>query len=140
MATSKRDYYEVLGVDKNASEQDIKKAFRKLAMMYHPDRNKAKDAEAKFKEINEAYSVLSDKQKRATYDQFGHDGLNQQGFSSSSFDPFDIFNQFFGGSGGGVKFSFGDGEDDDNDIFSNIFGGGRRSTKDNKTMKLFLIV
>lgn len=129
MATSKRDYYEVLGVDKNASEQDIKKAFRKLAMMYHPDRNKAKDAEAKFKEINEAYSVLSDKQKRATYDQFGHDGLNQQGFSSSSFDPFDIFNQFFGGSGGGVKFSFGDGEDDDNDIFSNIFGGGRRSTK-----------
>ncbi len=125
MATSKRDYYEVLGLSKNANEQDIKRAFRKLAMQYHPDRNKAPDAEARFKEINEAYAVLSDPQKRRTYDQFGHEGLNQQGFTGGN--PFDIFNEFFGGQGG-MKFSFGgDGGIDIDDIFGGIFGGGRRT-------------
>lgn len=128
---AKRDYYEVLGISKTASEQDIKKAFRRLAMQYHPDRNKAPDAEEKFKEINEAYSVLSDKDKRATYDRFGFDGLNQQGFSSSQ-NPFDIFNDFFGGNQGGVKFSFGGDEGVDlEDIFGGLFGGGgrRRSSR-----------
>lgn len=133
MAT-KRDYYEVLGVNKSASQDDIKRAFRKMAMQYHPDRNKAPDAEAKFKEINEAYEVLSDQSKRQTYDQFGHDGLNQQGFSGGN--PFDIFNQFFGGRGGGVKFSFG-GDDDDGeggfgDIFGSFFGGGQRQSSRRK--------
>lgn len=130
---NKRDYYEVLGVAKNATEQDIKRAFRKLAMQYHPDRNKAPDAEEKFKEINEAYAVLSDPQKRSTYDSYGFDGLNQQGFSGGNVDPFDIFNQFFGGGqGGGVKFEFGgDGGIDIEDIFGGVFGGGgrRRSSR-----------
>ncbi len=125
MATTKRDYYEILGLSRDASEQDIKKAFRKLAMQYHPDRNKAPDAEAKFKEINEAYAVLSDPQKRSTYDRFGHEGLNQQGFTGAN--PFDIFNEFFGGEGG-VKFSFGGDDSGDifGDIFGGLFGGGRR--------------
>lgn len=123
---NKRDYYEVLGLSKDASEQDVKKAFRRLAMQYHPDRNKAPDAEEKFKEINEAYAVLSDKDKRATYDRFGFEGLNQQGFSAGN--PFDIFNQFFGGQGG-VKFSFGGDDDVDiGDIFGGLFGGGRRKS------------
>lgn len=128
---NKRDYYEVLGVSKSATDQEIKKAFRKLAMQYHPDRNKAPDAEEKFKEINEAYAVLSDPQKRATYDQYGHDGLNQQGFSGGG-NPFDIFNEFFGGgrggNGGGMHFEFGgngDGVDLD-DILGGFFGGGSR--------------
>jgi molecular chaperone DnaJ len=128
--STKRDYYEVLGVNKNASQDEIKRAFRKLAMQYHPDRNKAPDAEAKFKEINEAYEVLSDEKKRQTYNQFGHDGLNQQGFSGGN--PFDIFNQFFGGGrGGGVKFSFG-GDDEDGgfgDIFGSIFGNQRQTQR-----------
>ncbi|XQP55162.1 MAG: molecular chaperone DnaJ [Mycoplasmoidaceae bacterium] len=123
---NKRDYYEVLGISKDATEQDVKKAFRRLAMQYHPDRNKAPDAEEKFKEINEAYAVLSDKEKRATYDRFGFEGLNQQGFSAGN--PFDIFNEFFGGGGrGGVKFSFGGDEDVDlGDLFGGLFGSGRR--------------
>ena len=72
----KRDYYEVLGVSKNATPDEIKKAYRKLAMKYHPDVNKDPGAEDKFKEINEAYEVLSDEQKRQTYDQFGHAGMD----------------------------------------------------------------
>jgi molecular chaperone DnaJ len=129
---NKRDYYDVLGVNKNASQDDIKRAFRKMAMQYHPDRNKAPDAEARFKEINEAYEVLSDNSKRQTYDQFGHDGLNQQGFSGGN--PFDIFNQFFRGAGGGqggVHFSFGRDDEDGGlgDIFGSFFGGGRRQTR-----------
>ncbi len=100
---SKRDYYEVLGVNKSADESEIKKAYRKLAMKYHPDRNQGdSDAEAKFKEASEAYSILYDKEKRSAYDQFGHsavDGNSQGGgfdFSSSQFS--DIFEDFFGDS------------------------------------------
>ena len=77
--SEKRDYYEVLGVSKDADAKEIKKAYRKLAMKYHPDKNPGdKAAEEKFKEINEAYEVLSDEEKRSTYDRFGHDGLNGQ--------------------------------------------------------------
>lgn len=106
MAT-KRDYYEVLGIQKGASDDEIKKAFRKLAKKYHPDMNKEPGAEEKFKEINEAYEVLSDPQKKATYDQFGHAGMDGaqfggQGFGGQGFGGFeDIFGSFFGGGFGG---------------------------------------
>jgi len=100
MATTKRDYYEVLGVTRNASPDEIKKAFRRLAREYHPDVNKSPDAESKFKEINEAYEVLSDEQKRAAYDRYGHASA-QGGFGAEGFGGFsdinDIFNEFFGG-------------------------------------------
>src|SRR5512138_1946973 len=112
MAAAKRDYYDILGVAKNASEEDIKKAYRKLAMKHHPDRNQgdeAKKAEEKFKEAKEAYEMLSDPQKRAAYDQFGHAGVDP---SAGGFRP--------GGPGpegfGGFAEAFGD-------IFSDIFGG-----------------
>ncbi|HQR49490.1 MAG: molecular chaperone DnaJ [Betaproteobacteria bacterium] len=110
---SKRDYYEVLGVAKDASEQDITKAYRKLAMKYHPDRNTegdAKSSEEKFKEAKEAYEVLSDASKRAAYDRFGHAGLGQGA----------------GGFGGGGPEGFGGFADAFGDIFSDIFGGGAR--------------
>lgn len=96
---SKRDYYEVLGISKNATLEEIKKAYKTLAKKYHPDLNKSPDAEEKFKEINEAHEVLSDEQKRRQYDQFGHAGSNQQGFGGfGGFGNFDdIFSQFFGG-------------------------------------------
>ena len=98
----KRDYYEILGISKSASQQEIKKAFRKKAMQYHPDRNKGTGAEEKFKEINEANEILSDETKRAQYDQFGHaafqNGGGQGGFGGfEGFDINDIFSQFFGG-------------------------------------------
>lgn len=105
----KRDYYEVLGVARGASDEDIKKAFRKLAFQYHPDRNKEADAEAKFKEINEAYSVLCDGNKRAAYDRFGHAGAagGPFGEGAGGFEDFagfgglgEIFETFFGGMGG----------------------------------------
>ena len=105
---SKRDYYEVLGVQKNATEAEIKKAFKRLAMKYHPDRNPDdKEAEEKFKEAKEAAEVLGDAQKRAAYDQFGHAGVNQAGGGPGGF------------GGGGASFSdiFGD-------VFGDIFGGG----------------
>ena len=101
----KRDYYDVLGISKGASDDEIKKAYRKLAKQYHPDVNKAPDAEAKFKEINEAYEVLSDPQKKATYDQFGHAGMDGAG-------GFSGFNGFSGFSGMDM--------DDLGDIFSSF--------------------
>ena len=104
---AKRDYYEVLGVDKSASANDIKKAYRKLAIQYHPDKNPGdKEAEEKFKEAAEAYSVLSDPDKKARYDQFGHEGLSGAaggGFNGAGMDLNDIFSMFgdiFGGRGG----------------------------------------
>jgi len=102
---NKRDYYEVLGVGKEANADELKKAYRKLAREYHPDVNKAADAESKFKEIKEAYDVLSDDQKRATYDRFGHvdpnQGMGGGGFGGQDFGGFgDIFDMFFGGGGG----------------------------------------
>lgn len=103
---SKRDYYEVLGVDRNADATTLKRAFRKLAQQYHPDVNKAPEAEAMFKEINEAYQVLSDPQKRAAYDRFGHaatgPGSGFNDFSGAGFgDLGSIFEEFFGGFAGG---------------------------------------
>src|SRR3989304_4069049 len=100
--TTKRDYYEVLGVPRNASPEEVKRAFRRLAMQHHPDRNKEPGAEERFKEISEAYEVLSDPQRRAAHDPLAHDGL--QGFSGSPFEGFDfggfgdIFDAFFGGT------------------------------------------
>ena len=102
MTTSKRDYYQVLGVGRGASDEEIKKAFRKLAMEYHPDRNKDAAASERFKEINEAYQVLSDSKKRSSYDTFGHAGVNTNGGGFDGFENFggfgDIFDAFFGGS------------------------------------------
>ena len=87
MAENKRDYYEVLGVDRNASEDDLKKAYRKLAKKYHPDINPGdKEAEEKFKEATEAYGVLSDPDKRRQYDQFGHAAFEQGGMNGGGFD------------------------------------------------------
>ncbi len=108
---AKRDYYEVLGVSKTATDEEIKKAYRKLARQYHPDVNKdnPKEAEAKFKEVNEAYSVLSDSQKRSAYDNYGHAANDPNfgaggfggGYGDFGFDGFgDIFDMFFGGGGG----------------------------------------
>lgn len=112
MAENKRDYYEVLGVSKGASDDEIKKAYRALAKKYHPDMNPGdKEAEVKFKEANEAYAVLSDSEKRAKYDQYGH----------AAFDPSMGGGSGFGGFGGfGADFDFGD-------IFSSFFGGGGSS-------------
>ena len=98
---SKRDYYEVLGVAKNASDDDIKKAYRKLAMKFHPDRNQgdaAKGAEEKFKEAKEAYEILSDAQKRAAYDQYGHAGVdpNMRGPGGAGAEGFGGFAEAFG--------------------------------------------
>lgn len=103
MTTQQRDFYEVLGVARSASQEEIKKAFRRLAMQFHPDRNRDPGAEARFKEINEAFEVLSDPEKRSAYDRFGRAGLGQQGGAGfegfSGFGGFgDIFDAFFGGN------------------------------------------
>ena len=119
MAEQKRDYYEVLGVDKNADEATIKKAYRALAKKYHPDMNPGdKEAEKKFKEASEAYAILSDPEKKKQYDQFGHAA-------------------FEGGAGGygGFDFTSADFSDIFGDIFGDFFGGGRRSRGNNGPMK-----
>jgi molecular chaperone DnaJ len=104
MAANKRDYYEILGVSRNASDDEIKKAFRRLAKQYHPDANKEQGAEARFIEINEAYEVLSDPQKRTAYDRFGHAGLDGVGAGFNDFAGFsslnDLFETFFTGTTG----------------------------------------
>ncbi len=116
-----KDYYQTLGIDKKASKDEIKKAFRTLAHKYHPDKKTGDDA--KFKEINEAYSILSDDQKRAQYDQFGSAGPNMGGGGfGGGFEGFD-FSQFTQGNANGFEFDFGD-------IFGDVFGGGgRRQSK-----------
>ncbi len=112
----KKDYYEVLGVPKEASEKDIKTAYRKLAMLHHPDRSDAPEAEEKFKELSEAYAVLSDPDKRQKYDQFGHAGINSQYSQEDLFRGvnFEDLLRGFGGGGGGES------------IFDMFFGGGGR--------------
>lgn len=113
MSNNKRDYYEVLGVEKSASDADLKKAYRRLAMKYHPDRNPDnQEAEEKFKEAKEAYEVLADSQKRKLYDQFGHDGVEGAG-------------GFGGGAGGFGGAGAGGFSDVFSDIFGDIFGGGQ---------------
>lgn len=113
---NKKDYYETLGVSKTATDAEIKSAFRKLAKKYHPDVNKEADAAEKFKEVSEAYGVLSDPQKRKTYDQFGADAVNGNGAGS-----FDGFGGFSGGFG-----DFGFNQDDLEDILGSFFGGSSR--------------
>jgi molecular chaperone DnaJ len=112
----KSDYYEVLGVPKDVSDEELKKAYRKMAVKYHPDKNPGdKAAEEKFKEVSEAYDVLRDGDKRAAYDRYGHGafehgGARSGGWSSSEFhDPFDVFREVFGGGGFGDIFGFGGG-------------------------------
>ena len=119
---AKRDYYEILGLSKNASGDEIKKAFRTLARKFHPDVNKEPGAEAKFKEINEAYSILSDNQKRAQYDQFGHAGAQFGGGPGGGFQGFDFSDLFRGGGGGGFSAEFGGSPFED--LFESFFGGG----------------
>ena len=127
--TTKRDYYEILGVKKSATLDEIKKAYRSLALQYHPDRvptDKKKEAEEKFKEISEAYAVLSDSQKRSLYDQYGHSGVDQRYTTEDIFRGADfssIFEDLAGGFGGSIFESlFGDSGFD-------FFGGGRKSRR-----------
>lgn len=139
---AQKDFYHVLGVSKNASSDEIKKAYRKLAVTYHPDKNKTKEAEAKFKEINQAYEVLSDTKKKEAYDLYGSDAFSQGGFQGQG--PFEGFGGPFGaaqgkqarsgrygpftytyktsGAGEGADFDFG-GFSDPFDIFEQFFGG-----------------
>jgi len=121
-----RDYYDILGISKSASTAEIKSAYRKLALKWHPDRNKESDAHEKFKEINEAYEVLSNAEKKAKYDQFGHAAFGQGGGN-----PFSAGGNPFGGyyqAGGNINFEDlfggGGGFSDPFDIFSSFFGGG----------------
>lgn len=122
---AKRDYYEVLGVEKSADSEAIKKAYRKLAVKYHPDRNPGdKEAEAKFREATEAYEILSDDKKRPIYDQYGFagiDGMNQGGGGAQYSHAFRDFSDLFGGAGGGFS-----------DIFDSIFGGGFSSGRSSR--------
>lgn len=115
---AKRDYYEILGIERNVPAEEVKKAYRKLAVKYHPDKNPGdKAAEDKFKELGEAYEALSDPQKRAAYDQYGHAAFDPRmrggGRTGGFHDPFEIFREVFSGGGGGS-------------IFDDLFGGGQR--------------
>ena len=118
MTTKKRDYYEILEVDRNATGEEVKRAYRKLAVKFHPDKNPDDpQAEEKFKELGEAYDVLMDADKRAAYDRFGHAAFAQGTAAARGFhDPFDIFREVFGGAGGG--------------IFETFFGGGGMRSED----------
>jgi len=125
MATSKRDYYEILGVERTATADEIKKSYRKMAVKYHPDKNPGdKQAEEQFKELGEAYEALSDPQTRAAYDQHGHAAFDPRhrgfGHGGGFHDPFDIFREVFGGGG------FGGG------IFETFFGGAGSRTEDRR--------
>ena len=152
-----KNYYEVLGLEKTADETQIKKAYRKLALKFHPDKNKCKNAEEAFKKVNQAFCVLSDKQKRKNYDMFGTEEGPGISTMPNDFNPFDIFEQFFGEGfqnfGGGhtrVTFSNGNGftvftsggfgnnifqmgeDDDDENPFEQLFGFGRRVNRSNR--------
>lgn len=132
MATT-RDYYDILGVSKSASAADIKSAYRKSALKHHPDKNKEAGAEAKFKEINEAYEILSNTEKRAAYDSYGHAAFQQGGARSGGGNPFAGGNPFGGNysystSSGGNPFEGFDGGDPF-DIFESFFGGARRAPR-----------
>src|SRR5258706_1598332 len=123
---TKRDYYEVLGVTREASDEELKKSYRKLALKYHPDKNPGnKEAEEKFKELGEAYEVLSDPQKRPAYDRFGHAAFGPgsgagAGRPGGGFhDPFEVFRDVFGGAGGGIF----------DDFIEQAFGGGGRGSR-----------
>ncbi|MFZ2587869.1 MAG: molecular chaperone DnaJ [Alphaproteobacteria bacterium] len=133
------DYYKTLGVDKSASDADLKAAYRKKAMEFHPDRNKAKDAEAKFKDINEAYDVLKDPQKKAAYDRMGHSAFTQNGGAGAG-NPFGGGGNPFAGRGGqqGGGFEFnGNMEDLFEDILGGMFGGGggQQQTRRSRTSR-----
>ena len=122
MATTKRDYYEVLGIARNASGEDVKRAYRKLAVKFHPDKNPDDArAEEKFKELGEAYDVLMDEEKRAAYDRYGHTAFSQGmgGRGGGFHDPFDIFREVFGGGAGGG-------------IFETFFGGGGSTDREGR--------
>ena len=120
-----KDYYETLGVNRSASDSEIKKAYRKLAVKFHPDKNPGdKNAEEKFKEISAAFEILKDPEKRNQYDQFGHDAFRGGRASGQGVDPFDLFKDAFGGGGGGGGFG---------SIFEDFFGGGRTSNQSEGT-------
>lgn len=128
--TDKRDFYEILGASKTATPEELKRAYRKLALEYHPDKNKSAGAEDKFKEINQAYEVLSDPQKRSAYDQVGRAGFEQTGGNGAGGGPFGgaggqygPFTYTYGNSGGAQGFDFGGGADPF-EIFEQFFGGG----------------
>src|SRR5947199_558676 len=124
MTTTKRDYYEVLGVPRGAPEDEIKRSYRKLAVKFHPDKNpNDQQAEERFKELGEAYDVLFDAEKRAAYDRYGHAAFAQggAGFGRGGFhDPFDIFREVFSGAGGGGG------------IFETFFGGGQQVDREGR--------
>jgi molecular chaperone DnaJ len=127
---AKRDYYEILGVDKGASADEIKKAYRKIALKYHPDKNPDnKEAEDKFKEAAEAYEVLSNSEKKQRYDQFGHAGMNGGGFGGGGMNMDDIFSQFGDIFGGGSPFE---------SFFGGGGGGGRRRQRKGSNLRIKL--
>jgi molecular chaperone DnaJ len=124
MATTKRDYYEVLAVERDVTAEDLKRSYRKLAVKFHPDKNPGDaKAEEQFKELGEAYDVLSDANKRAAYDRYGHAAFTQGGSTrgAGGIDPFDLFREVFGGGGGG-------GGEGAGGIFEQFFGGAARGT------------